>query len=323
MTDAQDSPDVRLIQGAVRLWRRWRKACIAGLAIVAALAVLASGVYTVPTNQTGALFSFGRLVRDDVKAGIHFRWPSPIQQVTIMNTTEVRRLALTDEVVEALAMVTGDENLIEADVAIQYQISDYGRFLIGAEDWSRILRLGVETTLTELVARMQVDRVLTTGKSEIQINLRSRLQETLDAYGAGVAVLSARIVSLNPPREAAASFRRVADARSEANRRVNVAESNRSRALSQARGHAERIVQQARSAREERVQEAQGAAERYGDILAEYRQAREITRRDLYFRHMERVLREARVILFDPDNPIDLNLFGRGQPPATEATIGP
>ena len=304
-----ETADVRLIKGVVRFVTRMRRAIVFVAIALFLVIFVASGVYTVPTNQTGALYTAGIIEDDLVDPGIHYKWPAPFQTVTIMNTSEMRRIVLSEKTEQVSAIVTGDENLIDVDVALQYQIHDYRRFLVGAKNWEMILTGTVETELTELVAGFQVDTLLTTGKSELQIRLRNRVQAALDELDSGLVALSTRIVSATPPMEAAGSFRRVADAKSGKARRINQAQSKRSRALSMARGEAEKIVQQAKSTSDERIKKADGDSQRYLHVLAEYRQAQKVTRTQMYYSAMEKVLSVARVILFDPEAPLDLNLF--------------
>ncbi len=309
MIQKRETADVRMIRGVVRLVFRMRRTLVVAVIALSLVIFVASGVYTVPTNQTGALYTAGIIEDDLVEPGIHYKWPAPFQKVTIMNTTEMRRIVLCENTEQVSAIVTGDENLIDVNVAVQYQIQDYSRFLIGAKNWETILTGTVEAELTEMVAGFQVDTLLTTGKSELQIGLKNRVQAALDELEAGLVVLSTRIVSATPPMEAAGSFRRVADAKSGKARRINQAQAKRSRALSMARGEAEKIVQQARSTSDERIKKAGGDSQRYIHVLAEYGQARRVTRTQMYYNAMEKAISVARVILFDPDAPMDLTLF--------------
>ncbi|MDP8225234.1 MAG: FtsH protease activity modulator HflK [Candidatus Lernaella stagnicola] len=302
--------DVRLIQNAVRFWRTRRAVVLAAAAVVVLVLYLASGIYTVPTNQTAALYRFGKLVSDDIASGIHLRLPAPIHRVAMVNTSEVRRMTLKSQTLRTVSMVSGDENLIEVDVAVQYQISDFRRYLTGAEDWDKVIAQSIAAVLGNQLAEMPVDEILTTGKSRIQVALRGAMQQTLEKYGAGLTVISTRLVSIIPPAEAAASFRKVADAKSEKAKRINEAQSKRNQAMSQSRGEAEKVIQESRSTADERVKRAEGDAERFLAILAEYRLARQVTRTDLYLKNMEKVIQRAVVLLHDPRFALDLNLFG-------------
>jgi modulator of FtsH protease HflK len=319
MSGGNDSLDVCIIQSFVRFVRRRTAAFVCGVLALVVLIVITCGIYTVPTNQTGALFRFGALIDDHVKTGIHFRLPSPIDRVALMNTTEARRYVLSEKLARTMNMVTGDENLIEIDIAVQYQIQDLGSYLVGSEDWEKLMVLAMQSALAEQVAQMSVDTVLTTGKNQIQVNLRRRLQKTLAAYGKGITIVSTRIVSITPPLEAAHSFRSVSDARSESAKLVSEARSKSNLSLSKARGEGAKILQQAGSTREEILKKSQGETARFTDILVEYRGAKESTRRELYFDRIAKALERAEVILMDPAQPVDLNLFekkGRNPPDA-------
>ncbi len=309
MTQPSPTLDIRLIQGTVRFFRKRWKILLLLLIVLSAILVLLRGFYTVPTNQTGALFFMGRLVRDDVGSGIHFKLPRPIQNIELTNTSEVRRMTLSGQEGRLVPKVTGDENIIDVEIALQYRITDYARFLIGAEDWTLLMRLTVDAAMSELLAGMTVDEVLTTGKSQIQNDLRTLCQKHLDLYGSGLTVLAATLVAVQPPSAAARSFRAVADGRSEKAKKVNLAKAAKSRALSQARGTAERILGEAESEAEERIKSAEGDAARYLSILEEYNQAKKITKTNLFMDRMEEVLNRAQVILLDPRDGVDLNLF--------------
>lgn len=309
MKDEKLSADVRMIQGGIRLVRRRWKRLLVALVAAALLAVGFSGIYTVPTNQTGALFLLGELVQDDIQSGIHYRLPR-LHEVHMANTSEVRRMRLQIEDEGLISLVTADDNIIEVDVALQYTISDYGRYLMGGEDWERVLQLTVVSVLNQLVARVRVEELLTTGKGAIQTQIRQRAQELLNRYGSGLTLMSVSLVAVRPPREAVDSFRRVADAKSERSRLISDAEAERSRALAAARGKASSLLREAESQANERVTIAQGDAERFAEIAREYRQAKAITRSDLYRKAMSKVIPRARLLLYDPEihRGIELNL---------------
>ena len=316
MNDLEQSKDVRLIQGAVRLWRRRRGPTLLAAGIVALVWVISTGVYTVPTNETGALFLFGELIDDNVGPGIHVKLPNPIQRVALTNTTEVRRITLATEQQQAVSLVSGDENIIEVDLAVQYKITAYGAYLTAGENWESLLRETAVAALTGLIAEMEVDDILTTGKSRIQNELLKRTQPLLDRYGAGLTIVAVNIVSVQPPPEAAASFRRVADALSEKRKRVTDARSEQGQLLAQSRGESETIRSQAESVKLERVKKAEGDRARYLEVLAGYRAGREATRIGMYTESIRKVLGRARVLLYDPDaaGSIDLGLFTEEKP---------
>ncbi|MBN2050331.1 MAG: FtsH protease activity modulator HflK [Spirochaetales bacterium] len=300
--------DVRIIQGFIRFLRkRWR--LLTGLGILSLVVVfILTGIYTVPVNMTGAVFRFGDLVNDGVKPGIHFALPAPVNRVRSINTTEVRSMTAG----EGESFITGDENIIDMAATIQFRITGYGEYLTGSEDWDKVMRQGATAVLSRIVAGMNIDEVLTTGKSRIQLEAREKIQELLEGYGAGISIMSVSLSSITPPREAASSFRRVADARSRRAELVNKARSERNRKLAQARGEAAALVRGARSEAEELVKRAEGTAERFEDLEAEYRG--EVNAFDLYVSSVKESLARARVVLLEDGvlGSFELNVLPKG-----------
>lgn len=310
------SLDVRLIQGVVNALRRHpRWVLVMGLVGVL-LGLLWQGLYTVPTNQSAALFRFGALLRDDVPAGIHFKLPEPINSLQMVNTSELRHVNLSGEGQQAVSLVSADAYLIDVDVALQYRITDLGRYLVAGEDWELVLRLLLVSELSRQVSQMDVDEVLTTGKSRIQLALREQAQKKLDAYGSGLTLISTNLIFVRPPPEAAGSFNRVADAKAEQGRLLSEAQAGRAKQLSATRGQVAALLRQAESSAKERVQQARGEAQRYQSLRQAYHQAKKVGRTDLFTQKMKKLLGPARLIVLDPkaQGDIDINVFANTSP---------
>ena len=297
------SREVLFIQGVVRFFRGKKRGAAVFLVILVAVILVARGVYTVPVNATGALFRFGKLVRDDVEPGIHFALPGPVHEVTVVNTAEVRSMTAGD----GASFITGDENIIDVAATVQYRITSYGEYLTGSEDWEKVMGCAFTASIGRLIAEMNIDDVLTTGKSRIQLHVREDVQDILDGYGSGITILSVSISSITPPREASASFRRVADARSQRAERINRAESDRNRLLSQARGESAAMLRDARSEAEERMKRSEGTAKRFMDLEAAY--AGDIGAFDLYVKSLQTTLKRAEVILVNSDDFGNFELY--------------
>lgn len=305
------SLDVRLIQGLVRFVRQHPRWMIFALVLLTLIFVLRQGLYTIPTNQTAAMFHFGALLRDDLGAGIHFKLPAPAQQVRVVNTSEMRHMSLSGPGMQAVSLVTADAYLIDIDVALQYRITSLGHYLLGCEDWETLLRLTLISELSRQVSQMGVDEVLTTGKSRIQLELRAQAQKKLDALQSGLTLISTKLVFVRPPAEAAGAFRRVSDARAEQGRLISEAQASRSKQLSQTRGEVAKLMRAAESSAKERVLKAQGDAQRYAEIRRAYQRAKQVGRSDLYTQKIKQVLGRARLVLIDPKSQrsVDLNVF--------------
>lgn len=306
-------PSVRWIR-AGRLWleshRRETLLAIVGLGLAWALL---SGVYTVATDETAAVLRFGRLVDDAVAPGLHWRLPWGIDAVTKVRTGEVSRNEVQGDWAPEVALVSADENLIEATLVVQYRVSDLGAYLYGTEDPKQLIEQVVRAALVEAFATTRVDDVLTSAKAAVQTFVREHGQDQLDAYGVGLTLVSVNLQSVNPPAEAAEAFRAVSDARAESAQAVNRAEGERGRSLRLAGGEAGQLTSQSQAAAEGRQSQAKGAAERFESLLRQYRQAPGQARAEIYSEAMAKILPRARLILLAPgEKPrIDVQLIER------------
>lgn len=295
MSEAAPLSERLLRQG--RAWLAGHRLLAGGVLLAVAVAIwLGSGFYTVDNGSSAALRRFGRLIDDAVAPGLHLRLAG-IDTVTTARTGDVFRLAVEGDRGPALEMLSGDENLIEARLVVQYRISELGGFLFSSAIPEELVRQAVRTALVESVATTSVEEVLTSAKASIQNEVRRRAQLVLERYSCGVTLVSVNLQSVDPPTEAAEAFRRVNDARAEAAEAVNKAHGRRGRQLRLARGQAGQLVAAAKAAAEVRRQQARGAAERFNELLSHGRRAATQTRDELLYTTVQRVLPRARVVL--------------------------
>ncbi|MEM7480859.1 MAG: protease modulator HflK [Acidobacteriota bacterium] len=306
-------PSVRWIRGAVEYTRRRRRAVFGALAAVILLLWLAAGIYSVGNGESAALLRFGRYTGQPVASGLRFRLPG-VERVEKVATGEVFRLEIFGEKVPDLVLITGDENLIETTLVVQYQVAETGRFLFGSEDPELLVAQVVRAALVETVASLPVDTVLTSGKAAIQNRVRTEAQRLLEGYGAGVVLTAVNLQAVDPPREAAAAFRDVSDAKAQAAGQISDAESARERELSLARGGAEQLLSRAGADADRRRQQARGAAERFRQVLAQKRRTPGQTETDLWLETVQSTLPQARVIVLAPGQRpvIDVQMVEEG-----------
>ena len=320
--DLATPPSVALIRSATSWIRNHRY--LAAVAAVAAvfLGVLSTGISVVETEESAAVTRFGKLIDDRAGPGLHLWLPRGIDTVNKVKTGSVFRLQVRGDFVQLvpssgaglqprLELLTGDENIIETDVVVQYQVTKPGSFLFSVEDPTNVVVQAVRTALVHTVATMQVDEVLTSGKALVQNTARVEAQALLDRHETGVSLLAVNLQSVNPPGEAVSAFHGVSDARAQAAQAVNEAEGNREQMLSNARGMASKAVQEAMAQADARVQQARGAAERFAKVLARAKHTPEQTRIELYLNTMREVLPRARIVLLAPGEPpsIELNFM--------------
>ena len=308
MSEMKESGDVIFIQNIIRFIRKRKKVLLSLMPAVILVLVLMQGIYTVPVNERGALYLFGKLKNDNIAPGIHFKLPDPIHTLEVMNIDEIRSYKLIKEIRGPISMITGDENIIQIGIGAQYKITGYGDYLRGVENWEKVLNMAATACLTDLIAGMEVDEVLTTGKSVIQAKLLLRTQKLLKQYNSGISLFSVTIENVKPPTECQDSFRMVSNARNERAEKINIAQSNRNRRLSTARGEAVRTILMAESESEEIIKTSQAETQRYEALLKEYRKAADYTVNEFYLSSMKNLLNKTEILLVSSEDADSINL---------------
>ncbi len=286
------------------------------LALIALLAVWAfSGFFQVETSEQGVVLRFGKHVRS-VGEGLHYHLPYPIERVVIANVTENRRLEIgirmeggaartnvgVREVPQESLMLTGDENIVDVNFAVVWQIKPGGAadFLFNIQNPETTIRAVAESAMREVIGRSDLQLVLTQGRQEIERSVHELMQRTLDEYQAGVLVVQVQLQKVDPPDQVIDAFRDVQAARADQERLQNEAQAYANRVVPEARGDAARISQSAEGYRERVVNEARGAADRFNSILTEYQKAPVVTRERMFLETMERVFAGTDKIVIDP-----------------------
>jgi len=297
------------------------------LVVVVAMYLL-SGIYAVQPDERGVVKRLGRVIADDIQPGIHYRIPWPIDTVARPQVTSIKRMSVGYKIVDQLKglspepreaqFVTGDENIIEVQLLIQYVVKDPADFLYGIEEPHWLVRKVGEAVLTEKIAALGVDALLTTAKIEVAAAVKDNAQEVLDAYGAGTEIVAAHLQEVSPPREVADAFRDVASAREDRSRIIQEANGYANRVVPMARGEAQRLVTAAEGYRTEKTRTAEGEAHRFRATVVEYWKGPEAARQRLYLEVMEEVLSVVRKYVVDAGSGEKLNLRFLSQRTASE-----
>ena len=285
---------------------------------IAAGVWLLTGVYLVPTDRQAVVTRFGAVVEPRVLPGVHYALPWPIDRATTLKVRQLQRLVIGGEAAdlvlgrtEALAaqFLTGDQNIIQMRVAVQYSVGAPADYLFHSANVAQTAAAAVEAELARRVARTAVDAILTTEKLAIQQAVLAAAQRRLDQYGAGVELSTVNIESVSAPPEAADAFRDVASARADTARIVSEAESYANDLLPRARGEARQMVEEAEAYRTQKINEAQGDAARFTAVAAEYAKAPEVTGERLYIEALEQILPRIRKLIVDPSGNLDLSII--------------
>lgn len=285
------------------------------LVVSGVLLYLASGFYVVEPEQRGVVTRFGKLVNDNVMPGMHYHWPWPIESVQRPRTTQVRSLSIAFRnnlqikdskdinVLEGGELLTGDENLVQANLQIQYIIRRPKNYLSNAVDPDAILRRLVKSSSIEHFASMTVDDVLTTGRNKLQAGLKQDIQTLADSYKLGIRLTSVQLQSVEPPGSSgvANAFKSVASAREEKQKLVQEAAGERNRLLPKARADAEARLRDAEAYAKEVMERSQGDSERFVAIWQEYNKAKSITSYRLYMDALEKIMPNVKKLIINPD----------------------
>ena len=258
--------------------------------VLAALAIwLLTGTYMVGPDEVGVVRTFGEHTRV-AQSGLNWHFPVPIETVNTPKVTEVKRVEIGFRtlrngqyrtVEKESLMLTGDENIVDAEMIVQYKIKDPVAYLFNIVEPELTVREAAEASLRTVVGRNKIDETLTTGKFTIQEETKFQLQSILDLYESGIHVVAVQLQDVSPPKEVIGAFKDVASAKEDKNRMVNQAEGYRNDLIPKARGEAEAMIRAAEGFRESRIKRAEGDAAKFTTILQEYRKAKSITEKRL------------------------------------------
>ncbi len=249
--------------------------------IIVVLAVLwaALGVYQLDEQKRAVVLRLGAF-HSIVGPGIH--WNPPLIDTILKENVTQQRSYTTQG-----AMLTEDENIVEVQVSVQYNIGDLQKFILGIRDPQHALEEATDSAVRHAIGSSKMDDVLTTGRDKIAADVQTRLQKYLDAYQTGIIVSTVNIEKTQPPTAVQAAFDDVIKAREDEQRVQNEAQTYANTVIPEARGQVKRVHEEALAYRDRVVARATGEAARFEALLAEYNKAPEITRKRLYLETMQ------------------------------------
>ncbi|HEY8380666.1 MAG TPA: FtsH protease activity modulator HflK [Microvirga sp.] len=272
---------------------------------------LLTGFYTVRPNEIGINMIFGRFTGSSGE-GLRYNLPYPIGQVQKPNVTEQQRVEVgyrsapgqqgrARDVNEESLMLTADENIIDLDFDVVWQVNPERAqdYVFNLQNPPGTIKAVAESAMREVVGRRNIQAILTTEQSSVSQEVRQIMQQTLDAYGAGVLVNVVQLQAAQPPSEVRQAFFDVNAAQQDAVRVQNEAETFASRVVPEARGEAARAVQQAEGYREQATADATGQAARFNQVYEQYRRAPDVIRERIFLETMERVLGGMDKVIID------------------------
>ena len=308
-----------------------------GIFLLAFIIWMLTGIFTVDPGEQAVKRTFGKF-SSIVDEGLHWHYPNPIGDTRVVSVERTRSMQLGFRSVNGGAvtpfqsearMITGDLNLVDAQLVVQYRIISLEDFLFNVADpgdpdrtgeievgspEGRTLKDATEAALRLVVGQRAVDAVRTEEREAVQADTQEVLQSILDDYGAGIEVLNVRLQDVIPPAEVKDAFDDVLRARQEKDTAINLAEAFERDQIPRAQGQAAIITQGAEAFKQERINLAEGEASRFNSELNEYLRSKDVTRQRLYLEAMEEILPNITKFVVSPEAGGGIILNASGQP---------
>ena len=285
-----------------------------GLILIILLFVwLASGLYRVGPDEQGVVLRFGKFIKT-TQPGLHYHIPVPIETVETPKVTKVNRIDIgfrserdsgfstgggVADVPQESLMLTGDENIVNIDFSVFWVIKDAGKFLFEIQDPEGTVKAAAETAMREVIAKSDIQPILTEGRAKIEIETQEIIQSILDEYQSGIQVTQVQTQKADPPDQVIDAFRDVQAARADMERSKNEAEAYANDVIPRARGEAAKIMQAAEAYKQKVVAASEGEASRFTSIYNEYAKAKEVTQERMYLETMEKVLADIDKVIIE------------------------
>jgi len=284
----------------------------AGLLIALALLVwLVSGFYIVDEGRRGVVTRFGKYTETTLP-GPRWHLPFPIEGVELVDFSQVKTIEIgyrnspKSKVDKEAVMLTDDENIIDIQFAVQYNIKDAFAYVFNNRKPDQMAAFVAESAIREVVGKSKMDFVLYEGREQIAKQTEQLMQQMLDLYGTGIFVQKVTLQSVQPPDKVQAAFDDAVKAGQDRERLKNEGQAYANDVVPRARGQASRLNEEANGYKTEVVQRAEGDAARFRDILVEYNKAPGVTRDRLYLDMMQSVLGNSSKVLIDQKNGASL-----------------
>ena len=303
---------------------------------------LASGFYIVQPDEQALVMRFGKFLRI-ADPGPNYHLPAPIEVHTIHKVTLIRREEIgfrsvssdfynkssyfsqanksqdnnIKSIIEESMMLTGDENLAEINFIVQWKIKSLANYALNIIDPDKTVKIAAESSMREIIGNTKLTDAQTDGRAKVEIQAKDLLQNILDEYESGVEIVNLQMLKIDPPQEVIDAFRDVQTARSDKERIINQAYAYRNDILPKARGQASKITQEAEAYKATVIAQSIGNSERFNSIYQEYKIAKDVTKKRIYFETMEGIFQDINKIIIDNNNvltylPLDSKNITKG-----------
>tara|TARA_B100000035_G_C21037172_1_gene571776 strand:+ start:11213 stop:12460 length:1248 start_codon:yes stop_codon:yes gene_type:complete len=269
---------------------------------------LLTGFYIVDQGSRGVVLRFGEHI-DVTQPGPRWHLPYPIETVEIVNQEQVRTievgyrssndLAANSQDLRESLMLTGDENIVDLQFAVQYNLKSVEDFIFNNRSAESSVRAGAETAIREVVGKSEMDFVLYEGREEVAIRTKDLIQQILDRYSTGINVTSVTMQNAQPPEQVQAAFDDAVKAKQDLERQKNEGQAYANDVVPKAKGTAARLIAEASAYKVSIENEALGNSSRFEQIMKEYERAPEVTKNRLFLEAQEEILSNVTKVIID------------------------
>ena len=282
------------------------KMIIGGIAV----GLIAIGLYTsffkVDPREHAIVLRFGKYTGQPItEQGLHFKLPFGIDRHQIVEVTTMQKeefgfstqsagqrtryASRNRNQSETSLIVTGDLNIADVEWSTQYVVNNAYNYLFKVRNADETFRAMNEAVMREIIGDRTINEVLTSGRSEIQQEVKDKLQSLANQYELGIKLEEVILQDVNPPESVKASWNDVNQAQQERSQKINTAQAQFNKVIPKAKGDAARVIEEAKGYAVERVNNAQGDADLFKQVYTAYKQAPEVTRKRIYLETIGKV----------------------------------
>ena len=286
----------------------WGKIVGIAAGIIAALILIFNSAYQIGEQEQAVLITFGQAAAG-TEPGLPFKIPF-IQQVRKVNTTiqgfsigydPATNISNEDESL----MITSDYNFVNVDFFVEYRVSDPVKAVFASSEPVNIVKNISMSCIRTVISSYPVDDVLTTGKNEIQAEIKEMVLSRLEAQDLGIQLVRITIQDSEPPTaEVMEAFKAVETAKQGKETALNNASKYRNEQIPSAEARADAIIQDAEAQKTARVNEATAQVARFNAMYEEYMKNPDVTKQRMFFEAMEKVLPDLKVIIESPNGDV-------------------
>lgn len=286
----------------------WGKVIGIAAGIIAALVLIFNSAYQIGEQEQAVLITLGQ-ASAVTEPGLHFKIPF-LQQVRKVNTTiqgftigydSSSNISNEDESL----MITSDYNFVNVDFFVEYRVSDPVKAVFASSEPIQIVKNISMSCIRTVISSYPVDDVLTTGKNEIQAEIKEMVVQRLEEQDLGIQLVRMTIQDSEPPTaEVMEAFKAVETAKQGKETTLNNANKYRNEQIPSAEAQADAIIQDAEAQKTARINEATAQVARFNAMYEEYVKNPEVTKQRMFYEAMEKVLPDLKVIIESPNGNV-------------------